>query len=307
MTIVFTKDKSNYNLFNFACMKVSTNLLKDVKGYYLSQLEGVYGREEAESLINILIKEFFGLSRAGQALNPDFRLNETELLKIHFAVKELKNEKPVQYITGKTEFYELEMKVDENVLIPRPETEELVDEIKKEYGKSFPENILDIGTGSGCIALALKKIFPRAKVVAIDVSNEALEIAKGNALTNNLDISLKKKDILDDNDILELGSFDLIVSNPPYVTESDKSLMKKNVLQYEPHIALFVKDDNPLIFYEAISNFALNNLSRGGQLWFEINEKYGNEITGLLKGKGFHEITLKKDLFGKNRFLKCKK
>ncbi len=288
-------------------MKVRTNLLKDVKNHYLRELEKVYGKKEALSLLNIIIEDFFGLTKTGQILEKDFRLNETELLKIHFAVKELKKEKPVQYITGKAEFYGLNLKVNENVLIPRPETEELIENIKNELSSSAIKKIIDLGTGSGCIALALKKVFPQADVTAVDISENALKIAMENAAINNLKIRFEQKDMLNTDELNSLETFDLIVSNPPYVTEADKDKMQNNVLKYEPHAALFVDDNNPLIFYKSISEFAKSNLNTGGQIWFEINEKYGNDVKGLLEEKGFKNVNIVKDLFGKDRFVKGKR
>ena len=288
-------------------MKVRTNLLKDVKNHYLQELEDIYDKREALSLLNILIEDFFGLTKTGQILEKDFRLNETELLKLHFAVKELKKEKPVQYITGKAEFCGLKIKVNENVLIPRPETEELIEHIKNKLQSLSINKIVDLGTGSGCIALALKKVFPKASVTAVDINEKTLDTAKENAVINNLGIKFEQKDILNIDELKSLGTFDLIVSNPPYVTDSEKKKMQNNVLKYEPHQALFVDDNNPLIFYKAISEFAKSNLNTGGQIWFEINEKYGNEVKELLEEKGFENVKIIKDLFGKNRFVKAYK
>ena len=284
-------------------MKVKTNLLKDVKSYYLEELTSVYGEAEALSIMNLLIRHFFGLSRVDQALQKDFRLTETELLKIHFAVKELKKEKPIQYITGETEFYGLKIKVNPSVLIPRPETEELVDLIVKNNKGCRVERILDVGTGSGCIALALKKQFPKAEVCGIDVSRGALETAAENSKLNGLEVTFRKMDILDKERRVELEGFDLIVSNPPYVTQSEKAILKKNVVDYEPHLALFVEDNDPLLFFYAVADFAKGKLLPGGQLWFEINEKFGNKVAGILKHHGFRQVKIIQDIFGKERFI----
>jgi release factor glutamine methyltransferase len=282
-------------------MKVKTNLLEDVKSHYLKELGEIYGEKEALSLLNILIDHFFGLSRTDQLLQKDFRLTETELLKIHFAVKELKKEKPVQYITGETEFYGMKIKVNPSVLIPRPETEELVDRIVKGNRKRPFKRILDIGTGSGCIALALKKAFPEAQVTAIDVSNQALDTARANSKQNSLEVDFRLVDILDRDSGKKLPDFDVIVSNPPYVTEKEKALLKKNVIDHEPHTALFVGDEDPLLFYRAITEFAVEKLKENGQLWFEINENYGNDVAALLKDHGLRNVRVIKDLFGKER------
>ncbi len=282
-------------------MKVKTNLLEDVKSHYLKELGEIYGEKEALSLLNILIDHFFGLSRTDQLLQKDFRLTETELLKIHFAVKELKKEKPVQYITGETEFYGMKIKVNPSVLIPRPETEELVDRIVKGNRKRPFKRILDIGTGSGCIALALKKAFPEAQVTAIDVSNQALDTARANSKQNSLEVDFRLVDILDRDSGKKLPDFDVIVSNPPYVPEKEKALLKKNVIDHEPHTALFVGDEDPLLFYRAITKFAVEKLKENGQLWFEINENYGNDVAALLRDRGFRNVGVIKDLFGKER------
>ena len=288
-------------------MNIRTNLLKGIKSQYLRELTPIYGEEEANSMLNILISHFFNLSRVEQSLQPDFRLTETEILKLHFAVKELKKEKPVQYITGEAEFAGLTIKVTPQVLIPRPETEEMVEKIVAENTGKDDLKILDIGTGSGCIALALKKKLPESSVVAVDVSAEALKTADKNRLLNDVDVSFLQMDILDRNLWNRLGKFKIIVSNPPYVTESDKGQMQNNVLKHEPHLALFVPDDNPLIFYQAITEFASIHLIKTGRLWFEINERYGNEVAELLKNSGFGAVTLHRDMHGKARFVSCKK
>ena len=292
-------------LCHYLCvMKVQTNLLTDIKTYYLQELELLYGRHEAESLLNILIKHFLGLSRSDQAINKNFRLNETELLKIYFAVKELKKEKPVQYILGETEFLGLTLKVNQSVLIPRPETEELVSRIIQENTHEL-STVLDIGTGSGCIALALKKAFPKSKVIATDVSRKVLAVAKENAKNLNLEIELQEFDVLDELQWVSFPSVDMIVSNPPYVTEKEKVYMKNNVLLYEPAKALFIKDNDPLIFYRKIGVLAKNILKPQGQLWFEINENFGRQIIELLKYQGFATVELIKDFNGKERMIKA--
>ncbi len=288
-------------------MEIKTNLLREIKRQYLKELETVYDKQEANSLLNILIKHFFGLSRVDQAVQTDFRLSESEILKLHFAVKDLKNEKPVQYITGETEFQGLKLKVTPEVLIPRPETEELIDLIVKENTSRKINSILDIGTGSGCIALSLKKYFPESEVTGIDISENSLKIANENSELNGLQVNFVKADILDSNVKNKFEKFDLIVSNPPYVTEDDKILMKKNVLEFEPHLALFVENNEPLVFYEKIADFSVEKLNPDGQLWFEVNEKYGYEVSGLLKHKGFKNVMVIKDFMGKERFVFCKK
>ena len=283
-------------------MNIRTNLLREIKQQYQKELAAVYGEQEAGSLLNVLINHFFGLSRVDMSLKPDFRLSETEILKLHFAVKDLKKEKPVQYIIGEAEFIGLKLKVTPDVLIPRPETEEMVELIIKDSLDKEKLKILDIGTGSGCIALALKKKRLSFSITAVDVSEKALEVAKENAVLNELDVELKQVDILNEDSWETLGKFDLITSNPPYVTEDDKSLMKKNVTDFEPHLALFVTNEDPLLFYRVIADFAIDHLIRGGGLWFEINENLGDEVLRLLQEKGFNNIALHSDLYGKVRF-----
>ena len=284
-------------------MNIRTNLLREIKKQYQKELAAFYGEQEAGSLMNVLVNHFFGLSRVDMSLKPDFRLTETEILKLHFAVKDLKNEKPVQYIIGETEFSGLKLKVTPDVLIPRPETEEMVELIVKDTLGKEKLKILDVGTGSGCIALALKKKLPFSVITALDVSNAALEVAKENSRLNKLDIELKNIDILDISSWQKLDRFDLIVSNPPYVTEEDKVLMKKNVTDFEPHLALFVTNEDPLLFYRVIAEFAINHLIEGGSLWFEINENLGDEVLSLLQEKGFVNMALHADLFGRARFV----
>jgi len=284
-------------------MSFQSNLLRELKRRYRTELIPLYGDKEALALLNGLISHFFGLSATDQVLHSDFRLSESEMLKIHFAVKELKEEKPIQYITGEREFAGLKLKVAPGVLIPRPETEELTEKIIAANQKKQSPEILDIGTGSGCIALALKKGLPHSRVTAVDVSSEAVTVAKENSRITSLDINVLPFDILDNKQWDRFGLFDIIVSNPPYVTQSDKKLMKKNVLHYEPETALFVPDGNPLLFYSAIAGFAKAHLKPNGQLWFEINENFGDEVVELLQKNGFNHVRLLRDIFGKNRFV----
>jgi release factor glutamine methyltransferase len=228
------------------------------------------------------------------------------LLSIHFAVKALLQHKPLQYILGSTEFLDWEFELNEQVLIPRPETEELVQLIANQnYNLSSSSRILDIGTGSGCIAIALQKL-TKAEVSAIDISSEALAIAKHNAQKLLSRVNFQQIDILDDSQWDNIpGDFDLIVSNPPYVQESEKKWMHKNVLEYEPALALFVSDKDPLIFYRMIAAFANCKLKKNGQLWFEINEFLSNQLIDLLKDN-FSEIEIIKDYKDKNRFCRLR-
>ncbi|MCF6170146.1 MAG: peptide chain release factor N(5)-glutamine methyltransferase [Bacteroidales bacterium] len=287
-------------------MPWSTNKLPDLKQQYERELLVFYEKREAESLLAILIQHFFGLSRSALITKPDFRLSESEILKLHFAVKDLKKYRPVQYIVGEVEFFDLKIKVNETVLIPRPETEELV-QLILDNEKKAGLHILDVGTGSGCIAIALAKNMMGVHLTAVDVSPTALEIAKENSTNNCLGVRFKEMDILNRNCWEEIGEYDLIVSNPPYVTENEKSLMKENVLNYEPHSALFVPDEAALIFYKAILGFASDHLTPGGKLYFEINEDRGKGLTGLLKKHKYKNIKVHKDIHGKDRFVSAEK
>jgi len=278
-----------------------SNKLNELKSFYLESLYPFYSREEALQIINILINRYFGLSRVDQALDPEIKLTESEMLSLHFAVKKLKQNIPLQYIIGEVDFLDLKLKVNNNVLIPRPETEELVRLIiEKENQKKL--NLIDIGTGSGCIAIALSKFFIDANIYAMDISKKALDIAKFNAKKNNVNIQFIEDDVLNPKCKFE-SKFDLIVSNPPYVRNSEKQLMKPNVLDNEPHIALFVNDDKPLSFYKAILEFSNLNLKEGGSLYFEINEALGDELIELVSNYSFKKVELHKDINNKERML----
>ena len=282
--------------------------LKQIRHIFQETLEGLYVKEEIDSFFYLLIDAYFNISRIQLAINPDCKVDSN--LELLNALELLKKQKPIQYILGETEFYGLPFKVREHVLIPRPETEELVTWVINHTKGSQSINILDIGTGSGCIAITLAKKIPKAKVCALDVSVEALQIAKQNAALNNVEIDFIEASILNSetwSSVFLNSKFDIIVSNPPYVRELEKLEMKTNVLDNEPHLALFVKDENPLVFYEAISNFAKMHLNDNGLLFFEINEYLGTDMVRLLNEKGFLNIELKQDLFKKDRMLKgCK-
>ncbi len=278
------------------------NLLIDLRTAYQKMLSEKYGPGESKQLLDIVIESFFGYSRIGMALDPEIRLSESEILKLHTAVKELLANKPVQYITGKTQFLDIELSVNESVLIPRPETEELVHLI---IDKEKSENlqIIDMGTGSGCIAVALKKYLPDSQVTAIDISREALKLAEQNGKLHQLIIDFQQIDILKLDAYKKFGEFDVVVSNPPYVTENDKKMMQPNVLDYEPHTALFAEDNNPLEFYKAILLFCQVHLKVGGRVYFEINELQGENVLQLIENYGFDHGELHIDIHGKERFV----
>lgn len=301
-------------------MKTSSNLVRDCRKYYAGELEKIYGSDEANALIMILLEHYFNIDRMKIAMDPELRLSESEMLTLHFAVKELLKNKPVQYIIGETEFCGMRFFVNENVLIPRPETEELVNKLAVTPNSSFrPKrsgvekspthiSILDIGTGSGCIAISLAKLLKDSAVTAVDVSEKALEVAKKNAEANEVSVTFIKDDILNpqNRDLLN-GQFDIIVSNPPYVCESEKSEMRANVLDYEPSTALFVSDNDPLIFYRKILEFAQKALKPNGQIWFEINEKFGNETAELCHSEGFKNVEIIRDFRERERILRARR
>ena len=283
-------------------MKVPSNLVKDIRNYYCEQLCSIYDKDESNAMILILFEHYFNIDRVKMALEPQLRLSESEMLTFHFAVKDLLKNKPIQYILGKTEFCELKFKVNENTLIPRPETSELVNKIHNAQFTMHNEQltILDIGTGSGCIAVSLAKMIPNSEVFALDISEKALEIAKENAANNNVNVTFIHDDILSLKNKIET-QFDIIVSNPPYVRELEKAEMRDNVLNWEPHNALFVSDNDPLIFYRTILEFTKSNLKENGEVWFEINEYLGKEMIELCHEMGFSKIEIFEDFRGKER------
>ncbi len=283
-------------------MKVASNKILDIKSFIRKRLHGLYPEEEISSFIFILFEAYCGMSKTDILAMKRETINESELLLVYDAVKELEHYKPIQYILGKTEFYGLEFRVTPAVLIPRPETEELVDLIIKDNKNITGLKILDIGTGSGCIAISLKKNLPDADVTAIDNSAEALEIAQKNAEINHVKIVFINNDILDKQQWLKSGEFDIIVSNPPYVLESEKALMQPNVLEYEPSTALFVPDSDPLMYYDAIFRFAISKKKRS-QIYLEINENMAGELMALAKKYELSDIRIIKDINGKDRFL----
>lgn len=282
--------------------------IKDVFEDYRQQINGIYDAVETEAITLFVIAEVTGLSRASVKAFPERALTAEQSERAKNILAELKTGKPIQYIFGVTEFFGLRFKVNPYVLIPRPETEELVEwilegERLKAKGERF--SVLDIGTGSGCIAISLKKNLANADVSAIDISEGALETAKENALLNEVEVNFILADILNIEHNKEEAQYNIIVSNPPYVTLDDKKQMHSNVTDFEPHTALFVPQHDPLIFYRAIADFSLCNLIAGGLLFFEINENLGNETVELLTGKGFKNIELRKDMSGRDRMVKA--
>jgi release factor glutamine methyltransferase len=282
-------------------------MAKSVQGLYrdiVLNLNALYPADEARAMTDRLFEHIFGLSPVQRVIAGHKTADTEKIVMLEAAADKLVNHVPLQYVIGKAWFMDLELMVNESVLIPRPETEELVSLILKTLSGRDTNSlkIIDIGTGSGCIAIALKYYLPDAKVTAIDISENALKVASANAKRNNVEIDFIKSDILDPSQWGLLLESDLIVSNPPYVTDSEKQLMQLNVLNYEPHTALFVPDDDPLRFYEAITHFSENKLSANGQLWFEINESYSNEVLALFDEEIFPVKEVFRDMAGKPRF-----
>jgi len=297
--------------------------IKDVFNAFKQGLLNVYDAHETEALTLLVLNEITGSSKARLKAFPEEELQPGQAEKINSILVRLQTGEPVQYILGHTEFYGLTFKVSPAVLIPRPETEELVEwalasvgslQRAVSSGEQLPVgggqwavgHILDIGTGSGCIAISLKKNLPEAQVMAMDISSNALVIAKQNADFNDINILFNQTDILNtEKSVLKNVNFDVIISNPPYVTEHDKTPMHHNVMGFEPHTALFVPEDNPLLFYKAIADFAMSNLNPNGLLFLEINENLGKETVELLESKGFKNIELRKDMSGRDRMIRA--
>lgn len=278
-------------------------LLRDYRTYFIEKLAPLYDVMEAESFFAIALDTLKGWKRVDLALNPQAQLSEEEISRWNDVLAQLETQKPIQYIFGRTHFYGLEFEVNENTLIPRPETEELVEWIVHDNKTRGKITILDIGTGSGCIAISVAKNLPDAKVHAIDVSAEALAVAKRNSDNNNAAVAFIQQDILKAETLPQ--TFDIIVSNPPYVRNLEKAEIKQNVLEYEPHLALFVEDTDPLLFYRKIALLAKSSLSQNGKLYFEINQYLGNETVEMLEQLQFKNVVLRKDIYGNDRMVCC--
>lgn len=282
--------------------------LKDLANKFTDSLKAMYEEDEAQAIFLIALAHATKFNRAAYLLKKEELIAGEKLRKLEAILSMLIAGKPIQYIMGETIFYGLPFKVNPSVLIPRPETEELVEWVlsicnsQSDFGT---ENILDIGTGSGCIAISLKKNLATAKVYALDIASDSLVTAKENAALNNVEVEFIQADILGSQNSNLPSPISIIVSNPPYIKEDEKPAMHDNVLANEPHRALFVSNEKPLVFYEAIADFALKNLAKNGLLFFEINEYLGQETVDLLNNKGFTNIELRKDMQGKDRMIKA--
>ncbi len=268
-------------------------------------LSEYYAEDEAKAIARILLQKVTGEPFHQILANGLLFMSTSQLEKMDGYLSQLKLQKPIQYIIGETEFFGITLQVTPDVLIPRPETEELVDWVIKSNKYQRP-SILDIGTGSGCIAIALAKNIPKAKVHAIDISTQAIALAKKNAAIAGVEINLNVQDILKLHGSIPGTPFDIIVSNPPYVRESEKAFMHRNVLQYEPQMALFVNDNDPLIYYHAIAKYAKDLLKPEGLVYCEINEALGKETSAIFKTFGFEDVEIRKDINGKDRMIKVK-
>lgn len=277
--------------------------LKSLKNYMIAELQAINNGSEIDAFFLRLLDFKLNISKIDVVLNPNLTIELADELFFKSAISELKQEKPIQYILGETEFYGLTFKVNEFTLIPRPETEELVDWIVKDNLKKDHISVLDIGTGSGCIPISLAKNLKDADITTMDVSEQAIEMATKNASMHNVVVDFKHNDILKHTNTPV--KYDVIVSNPPYVRNLEKQEIKKNVLAYEPHLALFVADDDALIFYRKIAEFAMSNLKDSGTLYFEINQYLGKESVELVKCIGFKNVELRQDLSGNDRMLKA--
>lgn len=277
--------------------------LKEYKIYFTKALSELYPQTEIDTFFFYLMEAYLDFQRIDLIIKPNFKISTEAGVLFKKALEALKKEIPIQYILGETEFYGLPFIVNRHTLIPRPETEELVEWILETADITAPLQIIDIGTGTGCIPITLAKHLPNARLFAIDISKEALRIAKQNAILNNVKLHFTEKNILKTTTLPQ--KFDIIISNPPYVRELEKVDIKKNVLDNEPHIALFVEDDNPLLFYDKIADLAIEHLTKNGLLYFEINPYLGTETVEILHKKGFKNIDLKKDVFGKDRMIQC--
>jgi len=277
--------------------------LPEIKNLFLQKLDSLYPETEILSFFYLLLEHHFGTKKIDLALEPDLMRKEWPEKRFLEALDQLQEERPIQYVLGQAEFAGLKFKVNENVLIPRPETEELVEWILETIDRSEPVRILDIGTGSGCIPITLSLQIPSAQIHAVDISGEALEIAGENAQRLGAKVRFFKLDILTVESLAE--NYDVIVSNPPYVRLSERSEMRGNVLKHEPDLALYVHDEDPLLFYRKIAALSKGALSESGMLFFEINENLAEPAREALSDLSYQNIEVRKDIYGKNRMIRA--
>lgn len=282
-------------------------ILKDFELLFQQELTSIYDKGEVKALFLFTVEEMFGLKRGTYPLKKEDIVTEKDAERFDEILHELKKNKPIQYIFNKATFYGESFEVNESVLIPRPETEELVDLILKQHSAQAGLHIMDIGTGSGCIPIILSKYLPGAQVTSMDISKEAIATARKNAGQLNAPVQFINADIFEWDYIFSEQQYDIIVSNPPYITPQEKASMQQNVLAFEPELALFIEDSAPLIFYDVISSFALKHLAPQGDLYFEINQYLGPQTKELIEKKGFRPVKLLKDINGADRMIHAKK
>ena len=286
---------------NTTNLRFRSNRVRDIISLFHEELDGIYGNGEVGVFCEMLFEVFLGWDKVRLLTSKEETIDQSDLLRFHWALEDLKLYRPIQHIIGYTDFCGCRIGVSPDVLVPRPETEEIVNWIIVKRSSLTNHHYLDLCTGSGCIAIALKKAFPAADVTAVDVSAAALEIARQNAQNNGVEVRFMQADVLNGVDGLS-GSYGLIVSNPPYVMEKERAQMQRNVLDYDPALALFVPDEDPLRFYRAIATIAQNHLAENGQVVVEINEVLGDETCAVFKAQGFTP-KVHEDFRGKQRWI----
>jgi release factor glutamine methyltransferase len=281
--------------------------VKEVYRNFLLQVQDIYPLSEATVITDWIFESLLRVKKADLIKNPTQLIGQSEHLQIAKCLEQLLEHKPVQYVLGEAWFYQMKLKVNEHVLIPRPETEELVEWVlTADHQPPTTARILDIGTGSGCIAIALRKHLAAAVITAIDISKDAIAIAKENAITQKVSIDFKKWDFLDKTTWKNLPMFDIIISNPPYIPLREKENMSTNVIVYEPHSALFVPDDDALLFYENIAAFGKEHLNYNGKVFVEVHENYAQKTAALFKAAKYMYVDIKQDMFGKERMIQAR-
>lgn len=289
-------------------MFVQGNTFRDVKRYFNDRLKGSFSDTELQLMLKAIVVKILNINDLEFLLNKEaLRFSESELLEIRSVVLRLLEAEPFQYIVGETEFYGIIFKTDKRALVPRPETEELVSWVADHYKDMTNISVVDLCAGTGCIGIALKKIIPNGKVALVELSSQSIELIEENVKNIGVEVSVFTGDVLDSELYSNFSELDCIVSNPPYIPNSDKKLMGKNVLNFEPEMALFVEDEDPLLFYRQIAKNGLSSLKSGGRIFYEIHENFGSEVVDLLKSIGFVNIELRKDLQGRDRMVVAQK
>ena len=293
-------------------MQITSNTVSAVIDFYRRELSFIYSESELQHITRWVLQKQLGITATDISSNPGMRINESDMVPLEKMCHELKANRPIQYVLGEAEFYGLRFKVNESVLIPRPETEELIEKVMATIQPFSHATFLDIGTGSGCIPVAIKKNMPAATVFALDVSERALELARHNASINDVSVVFFQADILkDDAEVILLSEMEnkrpgIIISNPPYVLNAEKESLHARVRDFEPHLALFVSDNDPLLFYRKIASIAKKILQPGGSLWFECHAHHAFGVSEMLQKEGFFNVKTHPDLSGSPRFSEAK-